>query len=130
MTKICVAIRLAKDWTRMGGIYFRLSPSIKERKKSKNLKHDPLLFKNRNGWLEPFYKNAVFKNFAKLSQTPALWSLFNTVTTVTATTVDTTVFQKPNLTKLTKTAFFPMVTRIYDPSDAAKSYVSKKIPRN
>ena len=28
MTKICVAIRLAEDGTRMGGIQFRLSPSI------------------------------------------------------------------------------------------------------
>ena len=27
VTAICVAIRLAKDGTRMGGIWFRLSPS-------------------------------------------------------------------------------------------------------
>ena len=28
ITKICVAIRLAEDGTRMGGVQFRLSPSI------------------------------------------------------------------------------------------------------
>ena len=86
--------------------------------------------KNRSAGPETFYKKAVFKNFAELSQTPASWSLFNTVTAATATTVDTTVFQKPNLTKLTKTAFFPIVTGIYNASDAAKSYVSKKISHN
>ena len=86
--------------------------------------------KNRSAGPETFYKKAVFKNFAELSQTPASWSLFNTVTAATVTTVDTTVFQKPNLTKLTKTAFFPIVTGIYDASDAAKSYVSKKISHN
>ena len=86
--------------------------------------------KNRSAGPETFYKKAVFKNFAELSQTPASWSLFNTVTAATATTVDTTVFQKPNLTKLTKTAFFPIVTGIYDASDAAKSHVSNKIPHN
>ena len=79
---------------------------------------------------ETFCKKAVFKNFGKLSQTPASCSLFNTVTAATATTVDTTVFQKPNLKKLTKTAFFPIVTGIYDASDAAKSHVSNKIPHN
>ena len=89
-----------------------------------------MLLKNRSGWPETFCKKAVFKNFGKLSQTPASCSLFNTVTAATATTVDTTVFQKPNLTKLTKTAFFPIVTGIYDASDAAKSHVSNKIPHN
>ena len=28
ITKICVVIRLAKDVTKTGGMYFRLSPSI------------------------------------------------------------------------------------------------------
>ena len=87
-----------------------------------------MLLKNRSGWPETFCKKAVFKNFAKLSQTPTSCSLFNTVTAATATTVETTVFEKPNLTKLT--AFFPIVTGIYDASDAAKSHVSNKIAHN
>ena len=89
-----------------------------------------MLLKNRSGWRETFCKKAVFKNFTKLSQTPVSWSLFNTITAATATTVDTTVLQTPNLTKLTKTAFFPIVTGIYDASDAAKSYVSNKTLHN
>ena len=35
ITKICVAIRLAEDGTRMGGIQFQLSPAITNKSENK-----------------------------------------------------------------------------------------------